>query len=390
MKTLKKALSLFLALMLVCAAVPPLALASGEATAPLYVSFGDSITNGAYEDYDRQPDYNQLRDRYTSLFAAYLGAEHVTFSAPGMQTGDILYCLDDEYKSAVDSGDIELKRYSPNSYPPRNGVSIETVRETVAAADYISVCAGSCDYYILPSQTYHAAIADDPSIRALGKQLMTYLEDGTIDKETYNVLSQLLDAGGNRSIALLNFVFDAIGAFSAYLENYPKIIKALRELNPDATIILLGNYLNGSRFSFITETDDSSQILFVLNRMLDSMNFLVKKTAVKYDCVYVDTMGIESVSHPTKVGYQQICDRMISVLEGDTTYAGNVAVSNTVIDKFVSDVRAYAGDAVIDPSSQEFRQKLLDFKAFSNSVLSAFLKVFSSFFSILGRFSFGK
>jgi len=334
---LKRAFSLVLALVLVfsCLALNSLA----DSTPPLYVSLGDSIARGSVEEDTEQ--YNYVTDCYAGLFADYLRADLVNYAGLGMQTIDVLYMIDDEFRGLVDSGLITMDSWHPEYYPPYNGIALDTVMNDIRNADYISLCIGGGDVVAYPGELKSRAlekIADEDEAKA---KLQELLDNGSIGKETLDAFNTLMQIYPEKTIATLRFVIDIIDGYSDYSEYFPRIVKCLRSENKDAEIFLIGLFIPAGTLSFLLETDDASPIVFYLNRLLDNINVEIKKAAITYNCYYIDTMGIDSSWHPTPLGYSQICDRMISVLEGDHTYSGGISSLskiNASVNRFYSKI----------------------------------------------------
>lgn len=331
-------LSLMLALLISCVGVSAIAdgLGAGSVnneavcgikSAPLYVSFGDSVAWGRLENEELYPEFDRDRDCYSGLLAAYLGADRVSYARRGMQTTDILYMIDNDFQEAVDSGILSPDSWWQAEYPPFDGITLEEVRENTRSADYITLCVGPCDVLTYPDavRDYNERALEDTS--GAKAALESYFLNGKMDLQAYNALMQIIKVGSQKAIIKLNYILDMIDGFEDYKEYYPRIVKDLRNMNPDGTIILIGEYIPAERLSFLQETPETCEIIPLINRLIDNINIAVKKAAVEYDCLYVDTMGIESINHPTVAGHRQIESRIVSVLNGDSTYSGNIKVT---------------------------------------------------------------
>ena len=370
MKTIRKTLALILVLSMILAIS---ASAFAEEDEVLYVNFGDSIAWGRIENEENFPEYDWENDSYSGLFAAKLGTERVSYARRGMQTTDVLYMIDGAYQAAVDNGIINPDSWHQREYPPYDGTSLDEVRSTTAAADYISLCIGICDYISYPGDVKSAAMEEVPDTDELSAQIKEYFGNGTIDKEAFELLSEILNANGEKAKITVKYVLDMLKGYADYVINYPLIVKDLRSLNKTGTIILMGNYLPGGSLSFLIETEDSSKLIALLNRLLDNINLVAKTAAIEYGCVYVDTMGVESDWHPTVKGHQQICDRIVSVLSGDKTYAGGIIVCSAVKDRFLQDIHADVEPADVNGL---FGKLFASLRAFIGRILSLMTKGF--------------
>lgn len=335
----KRTLSVFLALIMFVSTLSVAAFAQNKP--PLYVNLGDSIAWGRIENESQYPDYNWERHSYSGLFASYLGTTRTSYARRGMQTTDVLYMIDEEFCEGVNNGSIVADSWWQPEYPPFDGVPLAEVRSNVADADYISLCIGVCDYISYPQDVEARRLEEIGDIDAATARLQELLKAGKIDGSVFNAFKTLFDMYSQKALVTFSFVLDMLQGYIDYTENYTRIVKDLRTANPTATIFLIGTFLPGGNIPGLQETPEASPIIFFINRLLDNINFIVKNAAAKYNCLYVDTMGVESDWHPTVKGHQQICDRMISVLNGQKIYAGSVNTVAAIGDHASSKVSQY-------------------------------------------------
>ena len=378
MNKAKKLIAIFLVLSMVFA----LSISAFADEKVLYVNYGDSIAKGSIEADD--PDYDRDKDSFSALFGKYLDAERVNYARSGMQTTDILYMIDDQFREDVDNGVIVTDSWHWEEYPPNDNVPLDQIKKNTALADYITLCVGVCDYISYPGEVKSVAMEDIPDTEELSAALDEYLNSGKLEKEAYLLLSELLEIYKEKAVVIISYIFDMLEGYSDYVKYYPQIVKDLRDLNNEGTIILIGNYLPGDFAAFLAENDEASFIIPLVNRLLDNINLVVKEAAKKYGCVYVDTMGIESEWHPTVDGQQQICDRIVSVLSGEKTYAGSVKFVTTIVEKFLNDVSSDIDQ--IFGFAGELGSILASLKAFTNKILSAIFDSISLLFRGAGVF----
>lgn len=321
---MKKILSLVLVLVLAFSLMSTAAFA--EDSGIKVVNLGDSVACGYIENSGDYPDYDRDQDSYSALFAQSLGTERINYSRKGMQTTDVLYMIDDAFHDAVDSGKIQPDTWHQYDYPPYDGTPLEQVKSDIAAADYMTLCIGACDFLSYPREKQSVASEKAGNREEAKALLREYLADGKLDARTFAAFENLMEIDINKALTYVNLVVDVLLGYAEFSVYYPRIVKDLRAANEDATIILVGLYLPGGTFSFLHETDETGVILHYFNRLLDNINYVAKLTAITYGCVYVDTIGVESDWHPTVTGHREICDRIISVLSGDRTYAGGVGL----------------------------------------------------------------
>ena len=306
--------------------------AMADQDTPTYVNFGDSISLGNIENDNNYPDYNREKDGWSPQLAKKLNAEWINYARRGMQTTDILYMIDPVFQEQVDSGVLKPDSWHTNEYPPYDETSLETVRSDLKDADYVSLCIGSCDIISYPGELRTQAMERIPDKEALKAELIGYLDAKKLDQETYYTLAKLITAYSAEAYITVKYILDMVDGLADYVKYYPQIVKCMRDAAPEATIILIGNYIPLGTIPFLEETDTSGELIFCLNRLLDNINIVVKKAAAKYDCYYVDTMGIQSDWHPTVLGQTQLCERVMSVLNGDPVYAGNVQAIDAIMD----------------------------------------------------------
>lgn len=131
-------------------------------------------------------------------------------------------------------------------------------------------------------------------------------------------------------IALLNRYFDY------WKDAYPLLLDFIKEINPDAKVILVGT-LNPIKNATVSD-DVAIQIGSLINGMMDSVNSYTRLCAHKYGYEFVDISDVETptsishmpigtilslsdpieyalIAHPTPHGYSQIADRIIETVE---------------------------------------------------------------------------
>lgn len=319
---MKRILALVLALVLAFGLMSTAAFADDSGVK--VVNLGDSVACGHIENASDYPEYNMNYHSYSALFAESLGTQRVNYARPGMQSTDVLYMIDDEYRAAVDSGKLKPDTWHGYVYPPFDGTPLEQVKNDIAAADYITLCVGACDFLSYPQEKQNAASEAAGNREEAKALLQTYLTDGKMDLETVKAFENLLEIDVKKALTYVNLAADILQGYAEFSFCYPSIVKDCRAMNADATIILVGLYLPGGTFDFLRETPDSAALLRYFNRLLDNINYVAKLSAIRYGCVYIDTMGVESNWHPTVTGHREIFERIVSVLGGDRTYAGGV------------------------------------------------------------------
>lgn len=273
MKGSYKLLSLFLACVLLfsCLGIP--AFAATKDNVKHYdtmLAFGSSVARGStlpgFEDY-WSPDWvHGLQGSYPSLVADYcsIPLENrycCTMSGQTLYSVLVLMGLQDE--AGDDLIDLESGSWFSKIFYPAMKMYFGPETENhlmgedglIARSDLITADFGVTD--ILYRGAVMCVFIDAPEFPEITPELLTRFIDYVWDG--YNFLK----------------------------ENYPVFIRTVRELNPDADIILVGSFnpLNG-----VTLTDDSViPIGSFVSVFTASINEIVKKIAKENGCMYVDT-----------------------------------------------------------------------------------------------------
>ncbi|MCQ2484309.1 MAG: GDSL-type esterase/lipase family protein [Clostridia bacterium] len=135
--------------------------------------------------------------------------------------------------------------------------------------------------------------------------------------------------------AIINLVKTALKeiyvGYNYWKEYFPVLLKTIKEMNPDATIVVVG------AFNIVNQVPITDDMILpfgsIVNPLTDSMNRLYKKWAKEYDVLYADVSNTESQStendwsllgdfmhntftgtHPTQQGYDYMVRQILSVL----------------------------------------------------------------------------
>ena len=211
-----------------------------------YVALGDSITAGvglsdlqynvAQIGFDLQPNFEGYSSRcYTALVGKGLGLDRqhaINLGLPGLMSADLL--------DMVRSGGMPQMNQASGSY-----YVYPEYQEYLRNADVISIQIGSNDALV-------------PCIVSLGEatnwkseQLANMMVSGMLRDLNFQKFGMALEALDrmwltfDESSATNRLLFRGMdeicnNAYGAVTQNLPQIVAAIRELNPDAKIILLG------------------------------------------------------------------------------------------------------------------------------------------------------
>ncbi len=173
--------------------------------------------------------------------------------------------------------------------------------------------------------------------------------------------------------AIVNLVETAISemknGYEYWEKNYPVLIEKIMELNPDATIVMVGSF---NLVNQLTITDDTiAPIGSIITAITAKMNAMYRKWEKEYGVLYADISNTETLAtendwallgdfkdhsfvgtHPSQKGYDYIVRQILDVLPDaddskeikvdlgrftkvDTVLVNGIPVSNYTLDGFV-------------------------------------------------------
>ena len=275
-----------------------------------YVALGDSITAGvglsdlqynvAQIGFDLQPNFEGYSSRcYTALVGKGLGLDRqhaINLGLPGLMSADLL--------DMVRSGGMPQMNQASGSY-----YVYPEYQEYLRNADVISIQIGSNDALV-------------PCIVSLGEatnwkseQLANMMVSGMLRDLNFQKFGMALEALDrmwltfDESSATNRLLFRGMdeicnNAYGAVTQNLPQIVAAIRELNPDAKIILLG-YTN------------PVPMIPAWNSYFKRLNNFAKDLAQQEGLVYVAIPKTETAAdgHPTVKGHQYIAKQILNALQ---------------------------------------------------------------------------
>ena len=275
-----------------------------------YVALGDSITAGvglsdlqynvAQIGFDLQPNFEGYSSRcYTALVGKGLGLDRqhaINLGLPGLMSADLL--------DMVRSGGMPQMNQASGSY-----YVYPEYQEYLRNADVISIQIGSNDALV-------------PCIVSLGEatnwkseQLANMMVSGMLRDLNFQKFGMALEALDrmwltfDESSATNRLLFRGMdeicnNAYGAVTQNLPQIVAAIRELNPDAKIILLG-YTN------------PVPMIPAWNSYFKRLNSFAQTLAQQEGLVYVTIPKTETAAdgHPTVKGHQYIAKQILSALQ---------------------------------------------------------------------------
>ena len=192
-------------------------------------------------------------------------------------------------------------------YDPETDGKCGNIIELIQRADLITVQLGMCDIF------YRAyRIVSNGGMLADGLQF---------DLSSVDAIKNLLQT----AISEMKFGYDYWKA------HYPMLLERIMELNPDATIVMVGSF---NVVNQLTITDDTlAPIGSIISAITESMNKMYRKWEKEYGVLYADVSSTETLAaendwsmlgdfkdntftgtHPSQKGYDYITRQILSLL----------------------------------------------------------------------------
>ena len=335
----KRWISLLLALMMVLSLLPYGALGAGAEDVKQYehyVCIGDSIAAG-YGSYARDVrGFTTVPEAYHSLVAGATGATVQSLAHTGMRTVEVRWLLDDAYSASLAANNLramyfnglhdilywmEMTKDDPND--PLLARYADPESEYYVRPQVRELLAPYCDQggYGF-KQFYRDQIerADLVTV-ALGlNDLFLYAMKMTASELNYlNLVTEVLE-----------FVrYMGIGE-SAFKTNWAPIINAIKKLNPDAEIVVVGMYNPFSKVPDFYE-GDLKIVGNAADQMVTRLNDYMKSRASALGYRYADVTDTEIDDtvpfrdetffdrivmdcHPTEAGHRYMADQILAQL----------------------------------------------------------------------------
>ena len=292
-------------------ALPADAQTAGEPEPQLtYVALGDSITTGvgladmkyniAQIGYDLRPNFEGYSSQcYTALVGKSLGLDRqhaINLGLPGLMSADMV--------DMVQNGAMPKMNQASGAY-----YVYPEYQEYLRKADIISIQIGSNDALV-------------PCIVGLGEatnwkseQLAALVVSGSLRDFNFQTLNTLNEAlkrmwlTADESKATGRLLFRGMEeicneAYGTVTTSLPQIVAAIRALNPDAKIVLLG-YTN------------PVPLLPAWNSYFSRLNRFAQDLAAQEGLTYVAIPRAQTAAdgHPTVKGHQYIAQQILNALQ---------------------------------------------------------------------------
>lgn len=311
-----------------------------------YVALGDSIATGLNDNTETNEDaYGSWQDGYTVKLAERLnlideqcwesvdgqeesyytspnGSGFRSWAFPAMRTLEIRHQVDASYEYErdrfadywLDNG--ELNEAIQEEYNCDVG---ELIRQDIKGADLITLNIGSND--VLLSQLRITAWELEDKF-GVGSSAIVDLMKSKLGFGDAPTLPEGVDENKLVLEFIPKFLVNVLKGYNQFLQQMPKILKALRDQAPEAQIVVLGifNPLHHS----LSLTDGKLPVS--LGEMIDGVmlpvNLAMAADAALYGCTYVDVVDVttDGSMHPDNEGYLDIADRIEKRLRAKTSY----------------------------------------------------------------------
>lgn len=323
-KTLKRTVAVLMTLALIVSCVSVFASAASKTTVKhysTYVNLGDSIASGYGLPNDQTPKAIVPYSYGAQIAYAVQADYYYAYAQRGYRTAEIRALLDDSYDGDSLTDSQEMLDASAN-YTTKASLAKQSkgYQKAVKSANLITLDVGFNDLWI-PLQHFVNQMTGN-TITAVA---------------TFPVLTA-----------------QTVYAWSAeFMVNYSAIVSKLVELNPNATIILVGSYNPCDTWNLAGLPYGK-----LLGPIYDTMNAYKKTIASKYDNVtYVDVSGVDVGSknldlsaggfepHPTKTGHTYMANQILAALPTGTRSSRTYRLTKTRIEgQTVSDKYKKTGD----------------------------------------------
>lgn len=226
----------------------------------------DNLNNSELADKTKQFIFKTADHAFGRLVAEDLGADYQSLTCVGLRCVDMLYMLDaDGYKNYnmlqdITTLGIDVVRGVINQKKATSAAGKMTAIEKIKTSDLIIIQLGSNDAFTNPFMTIAFSLIKTPS------KIIRALVDGA----------------------------------EVLIENYPKVIERIKELNPDATIVMLDQF--NPYDGLVLEVGDLD-IAFgkALSVSQGLLHAIYRNWAKKYGAVYVDVSGVTQFFETTAI-----------------------------------------------------------------------------------------
>lgn len=331
MKTIKRTLALILSVVIFAlAAMPALAESRKDYSKyKVYTCIGDSVPTGygVLTGNENNCSYKRVAGSYPDLVAKDLGnIKFNQLAVTGERTVEVRMMLDDSYK-----GDHLVGKYV-NPVQTRDAADKARYRKAVAEADIITIAVCSNDIFTTPVDVLKDDLAayTDHFDKNMQNDITRLLKEN----KAYEAAEKILYYAGMIGVlgyAVPELLANMTQGYFQFRENFDAITDIVYEMNPDATVMVLGMISPMSMvplFDGMPVSESDFDALFLIDDYLKTGC----KNAYKYH--YVDTLKTESpysdyssllafymskgehddVNHPSAKGHRYMADQVMAAI----------------------------------------------------------------------------
>lgn len=312
-KIVKKALAVLFALTLLSGVFTAFALDSEKEYYDYgtYVLLGDSVASG-YRDFNyRDTEFKFAPDSYSDFVSKDLGVELIPMACPGFRTVEMRHVFEDDY--VVEDDYLYAGPATPGD---EIEAKIPEIRKAVAEAGLITLGIGGNDWgkylvWVVTDILEKNELADE-----CVAELREFLKKATLEDDVIDKMVEIADIT-NALPELLEVVPEAVEySFTTYLKNWDYMIQDIYDLNPDATLLVIGMYDTSARLEEDLAESKTAYIKHGIAKLIISTaNKPMIESAEKFGYIYVDTTGtLFETNHPTVEGHRHIANRILEEL----------------------------------------------------------------------------
>ena len=310
-KMIKKSLAVLLAVAMLSGCFAIFASAEKEHFVyEKYVLLGDSVASGHDDILYLPTEFIRVEGSYSDLVADALGAELIPMACPGFRTIEMRYMLEDDYDYTDDF------MFHDTADPEVMKARIPEYRKNIAEADLITLGVGGNDFGTMLTWLVADIMEENGVDPEVIKEIREIGEEVGAVSETVDELVELANTA-KALPALLEAVPQALAnGLVTFFTNWNIMIEDIIELNPDATLLVIGMFDNAIKSEEDLVVDEAEAAKINIGQMIvDMANIPMKEGAKKYGYTFVDTTGTICVTyHPTAEGHQHIAERILEAL----------------------------------------------------------------------------
>jgi len=189
---------------------------------------------------------------------------------------------------------------------------------------------GSYDYQ--ESLDYHGAgymkkldeMRNGEAVNRIKNSELITVEMGNMDVFIYPMNNSKTATG----IDVSKYMGLAIEGYNQFLQYYPKLIKRIQEINPTATVMIVGMYNPYANYTF---TGTVGKLFYTtLSAMTANLNLKFKYWANQYNTRYVDIMGVSDYFESVSVSDERLA-QTISWHENHPAAEGHAYIAKCIL-----------------------------------------------------------